>query len=99
MPSSPISLIVAAALSGIPAISALYVPGRFSMSGGSVGAISNGNGIQAVWGPNGYSTNSFGPGFTSQASGQFGLNNGAISNSISRVQVFPAIPEMMYPYF
>ncbi|KAJ2098222.1 hypothetical protein IW146_010019, partial [Coemansia sp. RSA 922] len=71
MPSSPISLIVAAALSGIPAISALYVPGRFSMSGGSVGAISNGNGIQAVWGPNGYSTNSFGPGFTSQASGQF----------------------------
>ncbi|KAJ2489357.1 hypothetical protein IWW37_004035 [Coemansia sp. RSA 2050] len=93
-------MIVIVALSVITAAaSALYVPVGFTMSGGSVAAISNGNGIQTVWGPNGYSTNSFGPGFSSQSIGQFGLNNGAISNSISRVQVFPAIPAMMHPYF
>ncbi|KAJ2319014.1 hypothetical protein GGI00_006489 [Coemansia sp. RSA 2681] len=93
------STILAAALAAIPAVSALFVPVGFSMAGGSAGAISNGNGIQAVWGPDGYSTNSFGPGFSSQSTGQFGLNNGAISNSIARVQVFPAIPGIMYPYF
>ncbi|KAJ2826267.1 hypothetical protein GGI24_002951 [Coemansia furcata] len=91
-------MIAAAGLGVLSVASALYVPGEFSMTGGSVGAISNGNGIQAVWGPNGYSTNSFGPGFSSQANGQFGLSNGAISNSIPRVQVFPAIPAMIYPY-
>ncbi|KAJ2724649.1 hypothetical protein GGI07_001801 [Coemansia sp. Benny D115] len=80
------------------AASAYYIPFNFPGAGGNIRAISNGNGIQAIWGPNGYTTTSFGPGFSSQMQGQFGPNGGSVSNSISRVQVFPARPGVAIPY-
>ncbi|KAJ2386380.1 hypothetical protein GGI05_004401 [Coemansia sp. RSA 2603] len=89
----------AISVSALPAALAYYIPVDFPFAGGNVHAISNGNSIQAVWGPNGYSTTSFGPGFSSQMRGQFGPNGGSLSNSISRVQVFPAAPGVVGPFF
>ncbi|KAJ1836542.1 hypothetical protein IWW55_001297 [Coemansia sp. RSA 2706] len=83
---------VTAALFGTSTL-ALYVPG------GSVNAFANGNQIQAFWGPNGYSTTSTGPGFSSHMSGQFGAHGGSISNSISQAQVFPGPFHVARPFF
>ncbi|KAI9500973.1 hypothetical protein GGI25_003101 [Coemansia spiralis] len=97
-PDPSITTAVASACCFVSSAVALYLPAIHSPTGGSVNAFSSGNGIQAIWGPNGYSTTSFGPGFSSQMQGQFGLNGGALSNSVSRVQVFPAAPGIIAPF-
>ncbi|KAJ2158433.1 hypothetical protein GGF46_003784 [Coemansia sp. RSA 552] len=92
------SIFAAAIYSSLSASLALYIPNGMAV-GGAVNAASNGNNIQAFWGPNGYLTTSFGPGFKSQMSGQFGPGSGSVSNSVSRVQAFSEPFHLLRPLF
>ncbi|KAJ1944535.1 hypothetical protein GGF37_002146 [Kickxella alabastrina] len=99
MYSTTFTAFVAAAVSlgMVQTASGYYIPAEFPYVGGNVRAVSNGNTVQAVWGPNGYDAASFGPGFNSHMRGQFSSNGGSTSNSISRLQMFPALPGIIRP--
>lgn len=84
-------LVLSIAFLSISCSVALVIPNSINLAGGAMGAIANGNGIQAFWGPNGYAVTSFGQGFDTQSTGQFGPNAGAVSNMIARMQLFPAV--------
>ncbi|KAJ2717273.1 hypothetical protein H4R19_000025 [Coemansia spiralis] len=77
---------------------ALFIPPGAPAWGGVVGAGSVGSTFRVAWGPNGYITTSMGPGFSSQMRGMFGPHGGAVSNAISRVQVFPYAFNVVAPF-
>ncbi|KAI7826781.1 hypothetical protein BX661DRAFT_183460 [Kickxella alabastrina] len=87
MYSTTFTAFVAAAVSlgMVQTASGYYIPAEFPYVGGNVRAVSNGNTVQAVWGPNGYDAASFGPGSTRICGGSLAPT------------MFPALPGIIRP--
>ncbi|ORX67567.1 hypothetical protein DL89DRAFT_269364 [Linderina pennispora] len=89
-------------LTALPA-TAYYIPAfYYPQVGGMVGSVANGNGIQAAWGPSGFTASSNSPGFNTHMDGQFSPSSGSVSDSVSRSQTSPVsqgLRGLFYPGF